>query len=466
MAGLFQTIDLGARSLQTQQQGLHVTGQNLANANNSAFARQRLEIQTSCAITTPIGPLGTGANAVGIVQVRSALIDAQVRAETGAGAYWQELQSNLESAREALGQTLGLNSEETAGLAGALTGFFNSWQDLSANPSSQTARMTVIQQASDLASRFNEADQRLSRLADQLDDHMAGEVGRANLLLTGIADLNEQIWQAEAGFPTGSAANDLRDLRQSKIEELTSLIPVDVGSEPNGTLTVSVGGNVLVSNNQLLDTLQVYAAADGDQRIETAGSKSPLDPSAGSIGADLQARDRHLASIRDDVDNLASTLINGVNTAHEAGFNLAGNNGLNFFAGTGASDIAVRVELMRDPSLLQVSSDPGASGNGQVALEIAALADQRLAALGGQTIMEKYLQTVVGLGESLSEATQRASDQSAVLDLITARRESVSGVSVDEETANLIKFQKVFEASARLVSTLDEMLDTVLNMKR
>ena len=466
MPGLFGTLNLGARSLQTQQQGVQVAGHNLANASNTAYARQRLEIQTSTPLLTSIGSVGTGADAVAISQLRDTLLDQQIQGETSVTSFLQSQQTALQYAQSGIGEQLqgststgGVGS--TGGLATDLSGLFNSFQDLSTSPSSLTSRQAVISQAQQLTAQFNQLDQRLTAINGQLNQSVQTDVASANQLLSDIAGLNNQIAGAEAG--TG-AANDLRDLRQQKIEALSQLVNVQSSADSNGDVNLSVGGQLLVSGGSVQDTLQSYDSGGGQLLVRTASAGAPLTLTGGSIAGTIDARDGALKSLQDGVNHLASQLISQVNTAYRTGYDLNGNTGADFFTGTKASDIGVNAALANDPSALQASGVAGAAGNNQVVLALAQMANTSQAGLGNQTFAQSYNGTITGLGTALNSVNSQLDDQTAVQSMMQNQRDSVSGVSIDDEMTNLVMFQRAFQASAHLVSVVDQMLSTVVTL--
>jgi flagellar hook-associated protein 1 FlgK len=469
-------LNLGAQSLQVQRQGVEVSGHNLANVNNPAYARQRLRIQTSLPIPTPFGPQGTGAQVTGIQQLRSAIVDGQIQAETSVRGFLDAKQAALQYGQAILGQTIdrqatgpegsaaSLGAGGQHGIAESLGDLFNSFQSLSTNPTSLTERQATLTKAQDLATQLNQIEARLGNLNDSLDSSLQTDVSQANELLGQIADYNKQIFASENGAP--GAANDLRDLRQQRLEELSKLVTVQSTEQPNGAIDVSISGTTVVSGLQVLDTLETYDAGGGQRLVRTAAGGTPLALTGGSLQGAIEARDGALKSLRDDVNGLASLVITEVNTIHRAGFSLNGSTGADFYTGTNAADIAVNGALLDDPTLLQASGTSGAVGDNQVALALAQLANRPNPSLNNRTFSQNYAQTVASLGESLASVTTEISDQTVVEKMLQRQRDSVSGVSLDEEMTDLIKFQKGFEASAHLITTIDEMLQTVLSMKR
>jgi len=199
-------------------------------------------------------------------------------------------------------------------------------------------------------------------------------------------------------------------------------------------------------------------------RAATAGTALPL--TGGSIQGTIDTRDTSLANLRSDIDSLAALLITEVNAVHAAGFSLTGSTGAAFFTGTGASDIAINTALQNDPQLIQTSALVGAVGNNATAVALAQLADKRHGALSGQTFSEFYNATVSTMGQDLASSTAQVTDQSAVQDMLLRQRDSVSGVSVDEEMTDLVKYQRAFQASAKFINTIDQLMETVISLKR
>src|SRR5205085_9425184 len=187
---------------------------------------------------------------------------------------------------------------------------------------------------------------------------------------------------------------------------------------------------------------------------------------SGSIQGTIASRDGALKDLRGNLNALASQLITQINGTHSSGFSLTGSTGANFFNGTNAADMSVNSALATNPALLQASGVSGAVGDNQIALALAKLAGNKQPALNNATFSENYSQTVAALGQSLSNVTTSISDQTVVQSMLQRQRDSVSGVSLDEEMTNLVQFQKAYAASAHLITTVDEMIQTVLDLKR
>jgi flagellar hook-associated protein 1 FlgK len=463
MLGLFGTMNLAARSLATQQEGTAVAGQNMANVNNPAYARQRLVVQTSTPLETPAGQEGTGADVVSIAQVRDGLLDNQIQSENSATGSYTSQQSALQNAEGYLGEqitnTSGAAAASTNGLAARLSNLFNSFSSLTTSAGNPA---TTVQSAQEVATQFNQVSASLSQVRGNLNTSIQNDVASSNQDLSDIAALNHQIILAEAG---GGTANDLVDERQQKIEDLAGMVNISTTAQTNGSLDISIGGVAMVTGGSAVNGLQTYDAGGGQLLIQDANSATPLALTGGSIAGNITARDGGLASLQSSLDTLASQLITNVNTIYSAGYNAAGGTGQDLFTGTNAANIGVNSALAADPSQFQASSTLGAGGDTQIALALSNLATQDIPALGNQSLTQNYAQTVSNLGNAINTATDQLNTSQAISTTLANQRSSVSGVSIDEEMTNLMQYQKAYEVSAQLITTLNSMMETVINLK-
>ena len=353
MLGLFNTLDLGSRSLQAEQVGVEVTGQNLANANNPAYARQTVDLQTSTSTPTSIGMEGTGVEAVSIQQVRDQLLDSQVQAEASVGGYWNSQQTALQNGQTQLNEFLNLNSassssgSDSAGTAQSLSGqldnLFSAFQAVATSPTDMSARQSLVDSAQSLASGFNTASQNLSALNGQLNTSVSSDVTSANQLLSDIAGLNGEITKATA---SGGTANDLVDSREQDLENLSKLVNLQTSTNSDGAISVSIGGQELVTGSTLSDTLATYTDSNGNLQVQTATSATPLTLTGGSIQGTIDARDGTLATLQNNLDTMASSLATQVNGIYSTGYDLNGNTGADFFTGDSAATIGVNAAVV------------------------------------------------------------------------------------------------------------------------
>ncbi|MDA1274361.1 MAG: flagellar hook-associated protein FlgK [Verrucomicrobia bacterium] len=475
--GLIGSLELAKRSLDTNMRAIELTGHNLANVSNPAYSRQRLKIQTGDTLPDSTGPIGTGSTVSGIEQVRSKLIDTQITTETSVTGFLEGKQKALEFAEVNLGQALDRQSSTAEGATAAqgiggqqglvegFTDFFNALQSLSTSPNSTADRQIVLLEAESLTNKFNALNQRLARLRTDLNTSVKEDVTEVNTLITQIAAISLSVTTAETGDNEGSA-NDLRDRRQGKLEELAKLVSFQSSEDvTTGTLSLFIGGVEMINADNASNSITTTTDANGGVQVQ-ATSGTALALTGGVIKGTIDARDGDIAKLNSDINTLAGTMITIFNLVHGAGFALDGTTtGQPFFNGTTAADIAVNATIRADPSLIQASAN-GDTGNNQIALSLASLGQLPQAALGNLTFAESYNQSVANLGQALNNTNTELLDQGAVNQMLLRRRDSLSGVSIDEEMANLIIFQRAFQASARMVQTLDELLQSVISLAR
>jgi flagellar hook-associated protein 1 FlgK len=476
MLGLFGTLRLGTRALAAQRQGVEVAGHNLANVNNTAYARQRVSIQSTASSDGLTDPVGSGAEVVAIRQIRNRILDGQVIAEGGVSGSLEAQQRALKTAQSLLGQSIDRGNKGAGGtsaadgvgggqqLAAGLTDFFNSFASLAAQPASIAEREITLRRAAALAAQFPALDNRLSTLGTQLDESLDTELKSANALLSDIARLNGQISRTEV--VSGGSANDLRDQRLAKLESLSAVIGFDSIEASDGSVGIVVGGVSLVTSDVREKTLETFTNVTGDRMIRASGTTDALVITSGRVHGTLEARDGGLKDLRSGINDLAKSLIDEVNGVHSAGFALDGTTGRAFFLGSSAADIRVNQALLDDPTSLQVSGSATARGDNRVAQALSQLGNRPIVALDGQTLGNAYNRIVGRLGEDLSSVNQQLADQKVVAELLKGQRDSVSGVSIDEEMADLTRFQRGYQASAKLINTIDELMDTTLSLKR
>ncbi len=472
MLGLFGAINMGTRALQNQQLGIEVTGHNLANVSNPAYRRQRLELTTADTLPTPLGPQGLGSHAVGITQMRDALLDARIQQELSLSGYLEAQQQALEYAQSNLGQEIDRTASAAGasgtssgqfGLAEGLSSFFNAFQSLSTNPTSPAERQVLLLKAQDLVADFNQTHARLEVIEASMNDTVRSDLNKVNELLTTIARLNDDIRNTENS--TNGVANDLRDTRQATVEELSRLVDLEVTESAEGACNIAIGGVSVVEDKHVLETLETYDPGDGRLLVRAANGPG-LTLSGGRLQGTIEARDGALAKLQTSIDTLAANLISEVNSLHAGGYGLDGATGRNFFAGTDAASIVLDAALQDNPAAIQASGVLGEVGDNQVALGLARLATARQAALENQSFSEYFGSTTASLGQTLASANGQAATQKVVESMLLRQRDSIVGVSLDEEMTNMMQYQRAFQASAKFINTIDELFETVLSLKR
>lgn len=464
MSGLYATLNNSVKAIMAHSRAIETAGKNLANVNNTGYARQRVIFGDRGTVATPQGAESLGLEALGVQQLRDQLLDLQVSREISLTSAYKAEQSGYQRAQASLGQSIDRTTTSSDsgtsdnGLGAALDNFFNSFQSLAASPTDTGQRVTLLQKAAILTDRFQSTDQRLGQVQSDLDAQVNTDVGSVNTLLTTIADLNGQIARFEIN--SAGSAVDLRDQRQTKLEELAAKLPVSV-SETGGVMQLSAkdgSGNPVVLVNGATVTGPI--AYTGTQITGGSGATA-LALTAGSIDGALTARNGAVQTLRNNLDTLAHQLVVSVNAA----YNPTGTTG-NFFVPTGTTAGTISIVSSITSSSLK-ASDGGAAGDNTVALAVAQLANTTFDTASGDyidgTFSGHFSETISTIGQALAGANARVDDQANIEKLVRSQRDAVSGVSLDEEMADLMKFQRAFQASSRVFTVVDELLDTVVN---
>ncbi|HYC72681.1 MAG TPA: flagellar hook-associated protein FlgK [Opitutaceae bacterium] len=467
MSGLFTTLNSTVMALNAHSRALETSGKNLANVNNPDYARQRVVYGDRGTVETTHGAQSLGLEVLAIQQLRDLLLDRQLMREIGLSGSYEALQQILSRAQAALGQGVDGNaaidaagSGAAAGLSAALDDFFNAFQDLAARPTDIGARQTLLQKAAILTDRFRQTDTRLAQVQADVDAEIAGDVGTVNALLDTVASLNAQIARFEVNHP-GSAV-DLRDQREAALEKLAAFLPVegrDVGGGHIQVVVKDAGNADIVLVDRAAVTGPVAFTGTG---LAGGSPATAIALGSGSVQGALDARDGAVQQLRERLDLLAAQLVTSVNAA----YNPTAAGGADFFAPGGLTAGAIALQGGLTAAGLRAGA-AGSAGDNSVAVAIAGLATRAFSTGAGDrfdgTFGQFYASAVSDLGQALATANSRAEDQAGIERLVRTQRDATSGVSLDEEMADLVKFQRAFQASSRVFTIVDDLLDTVVN---
>jgi len=413
--------------LEAAQAAIDTTGENISNANTTGYTRQVVNTAEAGSLSIPAeseqgagADLGTGVDVTSISRVRDQFLDVQYRAQNSQTSNANTMSSSLQQVQTAI------NEPSSDGLQNQLDTFYSDWSALANDPTSQAAQTAVIDDGQTLASMFNSVSSQMSTVQSQASQEYAsltGSSGQVEQDAQQIATLNGQITQATEA---GQTPNNLLDERDNLLDNLSGLAQISVTNNSDGSVTVGFGdaSTPLVSGTTVTWPQTLTTAAGGQ-----LGALLSLSSSTGPVG-------QYMSSL----DGVASQVISSVNALQPSS---------PFFSGTSASTIAVSATA----STIQTSSS--STSGADLAQDVANLkggaADQAYSAFVAQ----------VGNGVSSAESTQTTAQ--AVLTAVSNQRQSVSGVSLDEEMTNLINYQQAYEASARVMNAIDSTLNTLIS---
>jgi flagellar hook-associated protein 1 FlgK len=434
------------------QRAVDTVSHNIANSAVDGYTRQIVSMQAGAPTPgvpgeTGTGMMGTGVVVTGINRMRDLLTDISYRQQAGASGSAAATSTVLDNAQNILGPL-------DSGTPAALSSFYAAWDQLSNTPTDAAARQGVINAGQSLAQSLNDASTQLTQIASDTGAKMSADVDTVNGLTSQIAQLNKQILSATA---SGSAPNDLMDTRDRALDQLSSLTGATYQTDGTGQVNVFIGTHSLVRGGD--STAIQLTQSGGTYSVSTTGPAGTTLSPGGEIGGFMTAVNTTLPSIRTDLDSVASQVISSVNAAHEAGYDLNGNPGTAFFTGTDASTIAVSSTMTT--ATVAAAARPNTPNDGDNALALAQLRNTSVSSTGS---VGDNLRSLAGRLGSLASAADQSNTaaQTALTGYQTARA-SADGVSVDEEMVDLVKYQNSYTAAAKVISTANSMLDTLIN---
>jgi len=555
---LFEGLSIANRGLAASQLALNVTGQNISNANTEGYSRKRLALSADYRTDGSYGQMGFGVDVRYIERVRNTFIDRQMVTQKSAQGYTEDMDFALERLEN-------IHQEPSdTGLASALDNFWNSWSDVSNNPADKSSREALKSTTEVLTERFHYTANEISSYKNSINEQISDYTTQINNLASQISDLNQTIASAE-GTVTDQA-NDSRDQRDLLLQELSTIVKISYVEDPSGAVSVTSGGNMLVSPHKALPleaARETVHTPDGETysnyTIRYQGSEDTFKADGGRLKALFDIRDTVIPSYEKELNVVAKSLVESVNAVHKTGYNMNRMTGVEFFdennvnasnislsaailddsnniaAGKGGNIVGVagaalasdatniadlttvntayrnvavgsvvltdtatgrvleegadkdyvvdyelgRIRIINDGAYPAGTNfnvdfkynDSGFSGvgDGGNATDISLIRDKKAIDLDSagnptHTISEYYAGYIGRLGVERNQATSNLDTQKALVEQLSGQQESISGVNLDEEMSNMVRYQQTFQASARFLSTIKDMMDVLMNV--
>ena len=450
MGSLTAAMWIAAHALDVDQGALNVTSNNIANASTPGYSREVVDLSEQVPNTIGNLTFGTGVTLQNIRSIRDQLLSMQIAEQT-------TQQNGAQTQLNALQQVQGLFSDPTQGIGANLTAFFNSISQLSTNPTDTAQRQAVITAAQNLVGSFNQSAQSLTQIQSNLNQSVSQTVGQINSLTRQIAQLNAKVGQMQQ---LGQDPGSFLDQENQLINQLSQLTNIsEIRTEHGLTLTTG-NGTALVVGNQSFD-LTVGNGPTGMQDVFAQGQDITATIHGGSLGGAIQVRDQNIPGILSQLNTLASDFANTFNAAQAMGFDLNGNAGQALFTFNSGGPAASLALATTDPNAIAASSDGTPGSNGNIA-NLMAVESQPLPS--GQTPTDTYATIVSQSGNLAAQSQADLQASTASLNHLNDQLGALSGVSINEETANLLNYQNAFSAAARVFTTVDQLTQTVISM--
>lgn len=464
MPSPFHGIELASRALRAFQRSLDVTGHNIANVNTRGYTRQVADLSTTDPVTywqNGARTLGTGVTIGSINRIRDLFLEGRMQSSLSQSNQYSTVSGSVK-------QILGLMNEPGAnGITSALGKFFDSWSSLASNPNDPSTRMQVQQAAKTLTGRVRETYATLKSTSDDMLSEASSTIMTINNLATSIADMNTHIREQIA---SGGTPNDLMDQRDQAIRDLSQLVNVSTTQNSDGTLNVISSEFTLVDQSGARTMPSTIDLTTG----KITGWTVPIDVRSGKLAGQIQAMQiakREMGNL----DTLANTLRTQVNAQHQTAVSPYGTTGANFFNDSATQTGAVDFDL--DPQIatdyMNIAAGVGdivgpahnyVVGDTGVALMISKLRDLKIGALSNRTFTDFQKDNVNRLGSDQSYFESAANTQDAILQQVDQQQQAVSGVNLDEEMSNMLRFQRSYQAAAKVLSIFDQVTDDLIRM--
>jgi flagellar hook-associated protein 1 FlgK len=456
VADLFSSLSSVARALDAQRYGLDVSGQNIANVNTPGYARRTLDL-VALAPEAP-GTAGRGVDVVGVRAMRDRLLEGRLTNELPTlkrEAAMAEALSVVEAALGMPGSSIDAN----------LDTFFDSFAELAEMPTSASHRENVLIQGEGLAAAFRNMAGRFESARHDADRQARGIVDDVNALISRISALNVGIGNATSRERSLHA----RDEQFELVRQLSELVDVQVLDRPEGGIDVSLGNGRPVVVGQTTYEVSVQSAPPaGYATLSVDGADITNEITGGRLGGFLRVRDVNIPDYLSRLDTLAYAVATEVNALHAAGYDQTGATGGSFFTppaavSGAAAAIAVRPAIVADRRLI-AAGNTDAAGDNSAARAIAELRQATVLNGNSATLADAWGQLVYRVGRDTKSAIDERNSRTEIVAQVDALRDSVSGVSLDEEAMLLLKFQRAYEANARFFQMIDRTLELLMQM--
>jgi flagellar hook-associated protein 1 FlgK len=465
-------FSIGKSGLMVSKQSLNATSHNIANVNTEGYSRQKVD-QTAGPTITDGGRLafGTGAWAKANTRVNDQYLDRRIQNE-------HKNLTNLEEKDIYLQQTEQIFNESNGdGLNQLANKVFNEFRKLSTDPSNTSIRASVREASDRLAGDIRRIDTELKGVSKNIDDRITGYVRDINSLSREIRDLNLTIERAESG---GGSAPDLHDKRDLALKRLGAMAEISTSKDKTGRVTVTMQGHAALVVGEAVNELEVMRTPADEKTGKAEGSldiylKDPISTNitdilkTGRLGGLLEVRDKDLTDAQDRIDEIAYLVSSEVNNIHRQGFGLDGQGGRDFFEEPNsvkgsAEYMKISTDIADNLDAIAAAKDPSAQSDNRIAIALSGVGDMKgLVGDANSSIVDAYNGMVADLAVKTGATKRSLEFQKDVVTQMENVRDSLVGVSLDEETSNLVQFQHAYAANAKVLNVADELMQTVLN---
>jgi flagellar hook-associated protein 1 FlgK len=462
MSSLFASLAVAREALLAQQMGLNVAQNNISNVNTPGYTRQRANLVPGAPAAQFAYQAGMGVRLDSIDSFRDRLLDCRVNQELQRLGEYGYAASSLQQVEAVL------NEQAGAGLQSAVSGFFNSFASLANAPEDASLRQQVIALGERLATGFRNAYEQIQSVQSLQERTMADTVDEINSIAGAIARLNSEVAAAQG---TQGNQSTLRDQRQQLLDSLGELVDVSYFETESGALTVMTRQGALLAVGNESYSWSTSTGSDGLLRVQSQGADITAKIESGKLGGLINVRDRYVAGYLATLDDMAAAIIERVNEQHALGSDMDGLAGGDFFVPFTSTMPGSNLGAARSMSVAITDTDrvaaseagagPGSNAN---ARRLGEIQDELLMSGGSLTLNQYYAGLVFRIGLDAGTLSDSQQTQEQLLTQLRNQRDALSGVSLDEEAIDLLRYQKAYEANARFIRLVDELTDELMQL--
>ncbi|NBX17915.1 MAG: flagellar hook-associated protein FlgK [Proteobacteria bacterium] len=472
--GIQHLLNVGSESLVNSRLGIEITGHNISNAQTPGFSRQRTEMEPNNPATYGSLVLGQGAKVARIARAHNAYLEDALRRETQNHGRAEAFEHNMSRLQGYF------NPDLTATIRSRMDTFFNSLRDFASMPEEPATRINLLENANSLTRTFNTTHSSIENLQSDITQELAVTCEIASQKLKEVANLNREILAMQMGDET--RPHDLEDRRDLALAELSELMDIQVYKDDRGLFTVRGAGGMLLVEGIFNAELRIdFASEDknpqivctdfGNSKTTPVGNKFRL----GKIAGMLDVRDKYAQQVRNGLNEIALKFGSKFNEIHRLGFGrgeFSEMSGRDFFEGLNnpelepAQQLSVSNLIQQDPNAIAAAVSAATPGDNVIANELIRILNEPMFSNGTATTSMFYDNFVASLGSATMTAKNELKAATVVKANVQTQKEQISGVSLDEEAANMLKYQHLFTASSKIITAADEMFKTLLDLKR
>ncbi|REL38651.1 flagellar hook-associated protein FlgK [Rhodohalobacter sp. SW132] len=448
-------LEISKSGLRSAERSLAVTSNNIINADTPGYTRQRVD-------KSPVGMQktgfhsGLGVNITTITRMRNEMTDVLMNEKRQDMGFLKEKAKIFDQLEASMASDSGGDLDMRIGRV------FDTFSELSADPQDLTVRNALITEAEQLTSKLADISRNVDRTSDLVKDSVVTTTSNINHLLSDLEGLNKSITQGES---SGKPDHASLDIQVQKLEELAGLVDFESQVTEKGALQIRIGGVMVLDENKASVLRPEINDVNKSVGIRLDSGKI-IDPQGGKLGAEIQMYEDEIPNLKDQLNNIASTVVNEFNAIHSQGFGLEDDTARNFFNSefTDASNIQVNEAIRGNANHIAASAIAGEAGNGEIAAQIADLRSEPI--IGGRRIVDYAVNLISTPGSNLSELRSSIEVRDSEINMLEIQQEQEAGVNVDEELSLMIQYQNAYQGAARVMAAAQDMYDTLLSVMR